>query len=144
MTKTLKVDFEQIKRVLRRCLRLRCPVCGESRIATKPFHIRHHCPQCMALFKREDGFFVGAILANVVVTELVILLVCFFFLLIIGTNYDRVLVLLFVMALIFPIGFYHHSWSFWLGFDYIVESLPKYQPPKGLATKGTKSTNADD
>jgi len=93
----------------------------------------------MALFKREDGFFVGAILANVVVTELVILLVCFFFLLIIGTNYDRVLVLLFAMAVIFPVAFYHHSWSFWLGFDYIVESLPKYVQPQ----KGTKSTNAD-
>jgi len=98
----------------------------------------------MALFKREDGFFVGAILANVVVTELVILLVCFFFLLVIGTNYDRVLVLLFVMALLFPVAFYHHSWAFWLGFDYIVESLPKYQPKSGLATKGTKSTNAEE
>jgi len=80
----------------------------------------------MALFKREDGFFVGAILANVVTTELFILLVCFFFLLIIGADYERVLVLLFIMALIFPVAFYHHSWSLWLGFDFIVESLPKY------------------
>ena len=98
----------------------------------------------MSLFKREDGFFVGAILANVVVTELVILLVCFFFLLVVGTNYDKVLVLLFALALIFPVAFYHHSWALWLGFDYIVESLPKFQPQKGIATKGTKSTNADD
>ncbi len=59
----------------------------------------------MALFKREDGFFVGAILANVVTTELVILLVCFFFLLIVGADYENVLVLLFVMALIFPVAF---------------------------------------
>jgi uncharacterized protein (DUF983 family) len=141
----LKADFEQIKRVLKRCLRLLCPACGESRIATRPFHIRHHCPNCLALFKREDGFFVGAILANVVTTELVILVVCFFFLLIIGTSYESVLAILFAMAIIFPVGFYHHSWALWLGFDYIVESLPKYvQPQKGLATKGTKSTNADD
>ena len=48
----------------------------------------------MALFKREDGFFVGAILANVVTTELVILVVCFFFLLIVGADYESVLVLL--------------------------------------------------
>jgi hypothetical protein len=91
---------------------------------------------------------VGAILANVVTTELVILLVCFFFLLIIGTSYESVLVLLFILALIFPVAFYHHSWSFWLGFDYIVESLPKFQPQRGtksgLATKGTKSTNAEE
>lgn len=80
----------------------------------------------MALFKREDGFFVGAILANVVTTELVILLVCFFFLLVVGADYEHVLVLLFIMALLFPVAFYHHSWSLWLGFDFIVESLPKY------------------
>jgi uncharacterized protein (DUF983 family) len=127
---TVKVDFEQIKRVLGRSLRLRCPACGESRIVNQPFHIRHHCPQCLALFKREDGFFVGAILANVVTTELVILLVCFFFLLIIGADYEHVLVLLFIMALIFPVAFYHHSWSLWLGFDFIVESLPKYNSRK--------------
>ena len=82
----------------------------------------------MALFKREEGFFVGAILANVVTTELLILVVCFFFLLILGSNYDSVLVVLFVLSLIFPVAFYHHSWSFWLGFDFIVESLPKYKP----------------
>jgi hypothetical protein len=29
--------------------------------------------------------------------------------------------------LLFPVAFYHHSWSFWLGFDYLIESLPKYQ-----------------
>jgi len=127
---TLKVDFEQIKTVLGRCLKLRCPACGASRIITQPFHIRHHCPNCMALFKREDGFFVGAILANVVTTELVILVVCFFFLLIVGADYENVLVLLFAMALLFPVAFYHHSWSLWLGFDFLVESLPKYNPKK--------------
>ena len=69
----------------------------------------------------------GAILANVMVTELVILLVCLFWLLVIGSSYERVLVGLFVTALLFPVAFYHHSWSLWLGFDYVVESLPKYK-----------------
>ena len=85
----------------------------------------------MALFKREDGFFVGAILANVVTTEFMILLVCFFSLLVIGAQYSSVLIILFVMALVFPVLFYHHSWSLWLGFDFIVESLPKYDPKGG-------------
>lgn len=107
-----------------------CPACGQSRIVTHPFRIRHHCPNCLSLFKREDGFFVGAILANVVTTELVILVVCFFFLLIVGADYESVLALLFVMALVFPVAFYHHSWSLWLGFDFIVESLPKYDAAK--------------
>ncbi|HEV2834704.1 MAG TPA: hypothetical protein VGW58_05280 [Pyrinomonadaceae bacterium] len=93
-----------------------------------PFRIRHHCPSCMALFKREDGFFVGAILANVVTTEFAILVVCFFCLLILRANYESVLVVLFILALTFPVALYHHSWCLWLGFDYIVESLPKYTP----------------
>jgi len=123
----VKFDKEQGIRVFRRCLKLRCPACGETSIVERPFHIRHHCPNCLSLFKREDGFFVGAILANVVITELVILLFCFFSLLVIGADYESVLVLLFIVALVFPVGFYHHSWSLWLGFDYLVESLPKYR-----------------
>ena len=123
----VKLDKEQGIQVLKRCLKLRCPACGESSIIDRPFHVRHHCPDCMSLFKREDGFFVGAILANVVITELVILVFCFFCLLVIGAAYESVLVVLFVVALIFPIAFYHHSWSLWLGFDYLVESLPKYR-----------------
>jgi hypothetical protein len=91
----------------------------------RPFHIRHHCLNCQSVFKREAGFFVGAILANVVTTELFILVVCFFGLLVVGADYSQVLKFLFAAALIFPLAFYHHSWSFWLGFDYLIESLPK-------------------
>src|ERR1051325_7027123 len=130
MSPSLKVDLEHIKRVLGRCLRLRCPACGESTIASHPFHIRHHCTHCLALFKREEGFFVGAILANVVTTELVILVFCFSFLLIVGADYSNVLILLFVMALIFPVLFYHHGWSLWLGLRLIAAAVPKHDGGK--------------
>jgi hypothetical protein len=65
-------------------------------------------------------------LANVVATELVVLATYMIWLLISRGGEQGMLVILFVVALCFPIAFYHHSWSFWLGFDYIVESLPKY------------------
>jgi len=94
-----------------------------------PFRIRHHCPNCSSLFKREEGFFVGAILANVMATEFVILVVCVIWMMVIGSNYESVLAGLFVIALIFPVAFYHHSWSLWLGFDYLIEGLPKYDKP---------------
>jgi len=77
------------------------------------------------LFKREDGFFVGAILANVVATELVILAVYVMSLPIFGANYQVVLAILFILAVVFPLAFYHHSWSLWLGFDQLVEGLPQ-------------------
>jgi uncharacterized protein (DUF983 family) len=120
MTKSLQT-------ILTRGLKLECPVCGLESLVERPFHIRHHCRSCSALFKREDGFFVGAILANVVTTELIILAVCFFALLVLGVDYDKVLWLLFTLAVIFPLAFYHHSWSLWLAFDHLVEGLPKFK-----------------
>lgn len=74
---------------------------------------------------REEGFFVGAILINVVTTELFILalyLVC-----VVGfsTDYKLMLSILFVAAITFPVAFYHHSWSLWLGLDHVIESLPQ-------------------
>ena len=58
-------------------------------------------------------------------TEAVILLVCLIWLLVIGSSYESVLAGLFVIALLFPVVFYHHSWSLWVGFDYLIEGLPK-------------------
>lgn len=111
--------------LLSRCLRLRCPVCGRSSIVASPFQIRHHCPACRALFKREEGFFVGAIAINVVTTEAVILLTYVASMPVISTHFEFVLAALVVLALLFPLAYYHHSWSVWLAFDHLVEKLPK-------------------
>ena len=126
----MKKDLPWVFRTIARSLTLRCPVCGQSSIVQRPFHIKHHCPSCLALFKREPGFFVGAILINVVTTEVIILAVCFFLLLVVGFDYENVLGGLFGVALLFPVLFFHHSWSLWLAFDYLVESLPKYSEVK--------------
>lgn len=108
-------------------LRLRCPSCGRSSIIDRLFHIKHHCEYCQSIFKREEGFFVGAILMNVVMSEFVILFVCFVCLIVLGAKYEAVLGILLVVAVTFPLAFYHHSWSFWLAFDHLVETLPKQQ-----------------
>ena len=124
----MKNSRKNLFRIFRRAISLRCPECGSASIVERPFNIRHHCSSCNALFKREDGFFVGAILANVVTTELSVLLVCFFCLLVLKMDYSNSLPWLFGIAVTFPLAFYHHSWSFWLAFDYLVEGLPVYRP----------------
>lgn len=123
----ITTGLQKLRRTIVRSALLKCPACGLTSLVERPFHIRHHCESCASLFKREEGFFVGAILANVVTTEIAILLVCFFALLVLGVDYDRILWLLFVIAVVFPVAFYHHSWSLWLTFDNIVEGLPKYR-----------------
>jgi len=60
-------------------------------------------------------------------TEFVILVASAIWFALFKTNYETVLVVLFVVAVLFPPAFYHHSWGLWLGFDYLVESLPKYE-----------------
>jgi uncharacterized protein (DUF983 family) len=127
MNELLKKNLESLRTFGRRSIRLQCPSCGMSSIVERPFQIRHHCPSCSSLFKREEGFFVGAILANVVTTELAILAVTFLALLVFDISYESVLWFLFPIAVIFPIAFYHHSWSLWLAFDNLVEGLPKYR-----------------
>lgn len=68
----------------------------------------------------------GAILANLLTTEFLILLVSVMCLTVFGIRYESVLVALFVIGLVFPVLFYHHSWGLWLGFDHLIEGLPRY------------------
>jgi len=122
----LKRDARTILATARRSLALRCPVCGRSRVFGAPFQVRHHCPACGALFQREPGFFVGAIMINVVTTEFAVLAAYLACLLLLGGGGQSLLIgVLFAVGLLFPVAFYHHSWSLWLGADHLIESLPR-------------------
>jgi uncharacterized protein (DUF983 family) len=112
-----------------RCLLLRCPACGLASIVLRPFQVKDHCPSCGVLFKREEGFFVGAIAINVVTTEAVILLIYVAGVLVAGFDFRSMLAALLSTAALFPVAFYHHSWSAWLTFDHLVEKLPQGPPP---------------
>jgi uncharacterized protein (DUF983 family) len=121
----MKRDPRTIILTLRRCLKLRCPACGNASIVARPFNLKHHCTACDVIFKREEGFFVGAIMANVVATEVLILVVYFFCLLFTKFDESVTLTILFVIGVTFPLAFYHHSWALWLGMDHLIEGLPK-------------------
>jgi uncharacterized protein (DUF983 family) len=107
-----------------RSLKLQCPACGRASIIERPFHIKRSCPACRVIFKREEGFFVGAIMANVIATEFLILSVYFACLLFTKWDEQNILTILFVTGVSFPLLFYHHSWSLWLGVDHLIEGLP--------------------
>jgi uncharacterized protein (DUF983 family) len=124
----MKRDARTIIEIISRCLRLRCPACGRASIVNSPFHIRQECSSCGVSFNREEGFFVGAIMANVVTTELVIL-IAYLMALAVGHEIDQLVIgVLLGLAVTFPLAFYHHSWSLWLGLDHLIESLPKLKP----------------
>ena len=116
------------------CLTLRCPACGGSGIFERPFHVKERCEACGVIFKREEGFFVGAIMVAVVTTEAVIVLAYLISLPIVSGHYDLVIGVLLVLALLFPVAFFHHSWSIWLSFDHFIEGLPQ-SPMKSPASR---------
>src|SRR2546423_1542459 len=121
----MKRDPRTIMPTLVRCLKLRCPACGEASIVQRPFNLKHRCNWCGVIFKREEGFFIGAIMANVIATEICILII--YLACIVLTNFsDRVmLTMLFVVGVTFPLAFYHHAWALWLGMDHLIEGLSR-------------------
>ena len=126
----MKRDPRTILLTLGRCLKLQCPACGRAAVFAKPFNLKTSCNACGVVFKREEGFFVGAIMANVVATEVLILLVYFLCLLLTNLGDQTTLTILFVFGITFPLAFYHHSWSLWLGLDHLIEGLPGGQDRK--------------
>jgi len=123
----MKRDPRTITLALWWSFNLQCPACGRAPVFARPFNLKVHCTTCAVIFKREEGFFVGAIMANVVATEVCILAVYFFCLLFTHLNEQTMLTVLFLVGIGFPLGFYHHSWSLWLGLDHLIEGLPSGQ-----------------
>jgi uncharacterized protein (DUF983 family) len=121
----MKRDPRTIFLTLWRCLKLQCPACGRAPVFERLFNLKIRCTACDVIFKREEGFFVGAIMANVAATEVLILVVYFSCLLFTNLDDQTVLTVLFVFGVTFPLAFYHHSWSLWLGLDHLIEGLPR-------------------
>jgi uncharacterized protein (DUF983 family) len=121
----MKRDPRTVILTLGRCLKLQCPACGRASIVERPFYLKHRCSYCGVIFKREEGFFVGAIMANVVVTEVLILIAYLTIVIFTNLNERIMLTILFVIGVTFPLVFYHHSWALWLGMDHLIEELPR-------------------
>jgi uncharacterized protein (DUF983 family) len=47
-----------------------CPRCGSGNLFKRWTHIIDHCPRCGLIFEAEEGYWVGAMIWNLVVTEL--------------------------------------------------------------------------
>lgn len=50
----------------------RCPQCGSGHLFRHWINMVESCPRCQYRFEREEGFFLGAIVVSVIITELVI------------------------------------------------------------------------
>jgi uncharacterized protein (DUF983 family) len=123
----VKRDSRTIGLTIWRSLKLQCPVCGRASIVKRPFNLKHRCDSCGVIFKREEGFFVGAIMANVVATEIIIVAIYLACITLTNLNQGVVLTILFVLGISFPLAFYHHAWALWLALDHLIEGLSRVE-----------------
>jgi uncharacterized protein (DUF983 family) len=121
MAEIKKTNRPRIFSTLRSALLLRCPRCGAGGVFDGFFRMCPECSGCRLKFEREQGFFVGAIYVNYAVT--VSIATAGFFLL---DRYAEVslpwqLALWGAFASFFPILFFRHSRSLWLGVAYFFD-----------------------
>ena len=80
------------------------------------------------VFMREQGYFIGAIYVNVIVTESLIFLAYLVCLLTLPAADQTIYTVLFALALIIPLIFNRHARSIWLSFDYIMDPPKEHRP----------------
>ncbi len=119
--KMKKANRPRIFPVLRSALLLKCPRCGAGALFDGFFRMCRECARCRLVFEREQGFFVGAIYVSYAFT--VVIAIAGFFLLdhYAKLSLPRQLALWGAFAIFFPIVFFRHSRSLWLGVAYLFD-----------------------
>lgn len=116
-----------------RALAKRCPLCGSGGLFTSWFRMRERCPGCGYRFEREEGFFLGAYVVNLGITEGLLLVLgivpCIAFL---AANPDAsVLPFLasgLAAAVVAPLAFYPFSRTLWSAIDLILRPVSAVEP----------------
>ena len=106
------------KTITWRCLRLRCPACGEGRVLKDWFRTADECETCGYDLIREPGFYLGSIYVNYGLTAALLLAVCMPLVLFTEVPYAWITPGALLFCLLFPIWFHRYARAFWLGFDY--------------------------
>jgi uncharacterized protein (DUF983 family) len=110
-----------------RALRKRCVQCGERGIWTGWGQLAERCPRCGYSFEREEGYWVGAIIVNLGLAQIL------FMVILIGgmaltypdVPWTPLLVGSFAVMVVLPIWFYPRSKSLWVWLD---RSVHPYEP----------------
>jgi uncharacterized protein (DUF983 family) len=104
-----------------RAIRRRCPNCGGKVIFANWFSLKDQCPTCGAVFRREEGYFLGAYALNLIVAEFI------------GLGF--VLVILFQLdlslleqeaiavgaAVALPVLFFPFARTLWMALDLVID-----------------------
>lgn len=116
--------------LLGHAMRRRCPVCGSGKPFTGWFRMTPECPNCAYRYEREDGYWVGAMIVNMAVTEVLFGIV--FVAAAVASWPDVPWVPLLVMGaamnVLIPTFFYPFSKTIWVALDIYLNPPPRTGP----------------
>ena len=96
-----------------------CPGCGSRGLFRRWFTLVERCPRCGLRFEREEGYWTGAMGANIIATELVFvaLMILTFVLTWPEPPVREMIIGGVAFTLLFPMLFYPFSKTIWMAFD---------------------------
>jgi uncharacterized protein (DUF983 family) len=129
-------------RMLLRGLMKRCPNCGAGHLFRGWFTMIERCPRCRYRFERQEGFAVGAMAINIVVTEVLFLIFVGVSLLLTWPDPPVALLVGLGLALniVVPIVFYPWSKTIWAAIDLAMRPLDE----SDLADAAAERFSSDD
>jgi uncharacterized protein (DUF983 family) len=114
---------QKFSRMLIRAMQLKCPWCGSRRTFVRGWFKRHdRCRTCGIAWHREEGFELGTVTANTIVTfgALAIAMTVGFIVTAPDIPVLPFVLSLFGVALVVPILIYPFTYTMWLAFDLAV------------------------
>lgn len=96
--------------------------------------MRERCPRCGYLFDREEGFFLGAYVINLAITQGLLLLFAVVPLIVVldrrpDQSLAPILAAGLAAALLGPLAFYPFSKTIWTAIDLILRPVDAREPP---------------
>lgn len=111
----------------------RCPRCGARGVFASWFRMVERCPGCGLRFERENDFFLGAYVVNLGVTEGLLFLGLFGYILAAVNDPDLglapVLSVALVLAVVGPLLFFPFSRTIWAAIDLAMRPEVPDEPP---------------
>jgi uncharacterized protein (DUF983 family) len=119
--------------IARRAAHWRCPNCGRGRLFRGVFRMLSNCPDCGLSYFPEQGYYLGAMIINYVVTTacvVTIFLVSLLFPDFTTLSTNEKILLWMAFAIVLSLSLVRHSYSFWLGIDFWIKPRQPEAPVK--------------
>lgn len=120
--------------------RLLCPRCGQGTIFRGWFSMHDRCRVCGRRFNRAPGYLLGSIYVNYGVTALLVVVAYFSLYFSEVLTGRRLLWVLGLFSIVFPLWFFRYARSLWIAFDERWDPWPNEQEAQEEARRRSRAT----